>query len=326
MTKKAVVCGAGGFIGNHLVKKLKELNYYVLGVDLVNPAYNTSNADEFILGDLRDNEFVKTIFNSSIDEVYQLAADMGGAGYIFTGENDADIMTNSSLINLHILNACKKNNIAKIFFSSSACIYPQGLQTEAGDPYLKESSAFPADPDSEYGWEKIFAERLYLSYKNCYGMDVKIARYHNVFGSYGVYEGGKEKAISAICRKVALAKENDAIEVWGTGKQTRSFLFVDECVEGTLKLMNSNENGPFNIGSDEMVSIEQLTKMIIEISGKKLSIKYINGPTGVNGRNSHNQLIFEKLGWKPTQPLITGLKTTYNWINELINKKQLNQG
>lgn len=321
MTKKAVVCGAGGFIGNHLVKKLKSEHYFVVGVDLVNPGYNSSEADEFILGDLRDPEFVKTIFDSSVNEVYQLAADMGGAGYIFTGENDADIMTNSSLINLHVLNACKENKIPKVFFSSSACIYPQGLQTEAGDPHLRESSAFPADPDSEYGWEKIFAERLYLSYKNCYGMDVKIARYHNVFGPYGVFEGGKEKAISAICRKVAMAKENDAIEVWGTGKQTRSFLFVDECIEGTLKLMNSTETGPFNIGSEEMVSIEQLTKMIIEISGKKLSIKYINGPTGVNGRNSHNELVFEKLGWKPSQSLNVGLKITYDWINQQINHR-----
>lgn len=321
MTKKAVVCGAGGFIGNHLVKKLKKEHYFVVGVDLVNPGYNSSEADEFILGDLRDPEFVKTIFDSSVNEVYQLAADMGGAGYIFTGENDADIMTNSSLINLHVLNACKENKIPKVFFSSSACIYPQGLQTEAGDPHLRESSAFPADPDSEYGWEKIFAERLYLSYKNCYGIDVKIARYHNVFGPYGVFEGGKEKAISAICRKVAMAKENDAIEVWGTGKQTRSFLFVDECIEGTLKLMNSTETGPFNIGSDEMVSIEQLTKMIIEISGKKLSIKYINGPTGVNGRNSHNELVFEKLGWKPSQSLNVGLKITYDWINQQINHR-----
>jgi GDP-D-mannose 3', 5'-epimerase len=319
MMKKAIVCGAGGFIGNHLVIKLKEKGYWVKGLDLVNPMYNESLADEFILGDLRNETFANEAIAGEYDELYQLAADMGGAGYIFTGLNDADIMANSALINLNVLGACKKNKIDKIFFSSSACIYPQGLQTETGDPELKESSAYPADPDSEYGWEKIFAERLYLAHQHNHQMDVKIARYHNVFGPFGVYDGGKEKAISAICRKVSQAKDGDKIEIWGTGKQTRSFLFVDECVEGTLRLMDSQESGPFNIGSDEMVSIEQLTKMIIEISGKDLSIQYIKGPTGVNGRNSHNVLIFEKLGWKPSQPLINGLQITYNWINSQVN-------
>lgn len=318
--KKAIVCGAGGFIGSQLVKKLKTNGYWVKGIDLVLPSYGVSAADEFIIGDLRSDQFTSSALRGTYDELYQLAADMGGAGYIFTGENDADIMINSSLVNIHVLNAIKKNHIGKIFFSSSACIYPQGLQQEEKDPGLKESTAYPADPDSEYGWEKIYGERLYLAHKHCYQLDVKIARYHNVFGPEGIYDGGKEKAISAICRKVAQAKYDDVIEVWGTGKQKRSFLFIDECLEGTIKLMESDETGPFNIGSEEMVSIEDLTKLIIQISGKNLTIKYIDGPTGVNGRNSQNDLIFEKLGWKPNQPLIKGLTITYDWINQQVHK------
>ena len=318
--KKAIVCGAGGFIGSQLVKKLKTNGYWVKGIDLVLPSYGVSAADEFIIGDLRSDQFTSSALRGTYDELYQLAADMGGAGYIFTGENDADIMINSSLVNIHVLNAIKKNQIGKIFFSSSACIYPQNLQQEEKDPGLKESTAYPADPDSEYGWEKIYGERLYLAHKHCYQLDVKIARYHNVFGPEGIYDGGKEKAISAICRKVAQAKNGDVVEVWGTGKQKRSFLFIDECIEGTIKLMESDETGPFNIGSEEMVSIEDLTKLIIQISGKNLTIKYIDGPTGVNGRNSQNDLIFEKLGWKPKQPLIKGLTITYDWINQQIHK------
>lgn len=318
--KKAIVCGAGGFIGNHLVKKLKEKGYWVRGVDLVKPTYKESMADEFLIGDLRSDLFTEKALQGAHDEIYQLAADMGGAGYIFTGENDADIMINSSMVNINVLNNIKKNPVGKIFFSSSACIYPQSLQLEEKDPGLKESTAYPADPDSEYGWEKIYAERLYLAHHHNYKMDIKIARYHNVFGPEGIYDGGKEKAISAICRKVAKAKNGDAIEVWGTGKQKRSFLYIDECVEGTIKLMESTETGPFNIGSEEMVSIEDLTKLIIHISGKNLSIHYIKGPTGVNGRNSQNDLLFERLGWKPSQPLITGLTITYQWINDQINK------
>lgn len=318
--KKAIVCGAGGFIGSQLVKKLKTNGYWVKGIDLVLPSYGVSAADEFIIGDLRSDQFTSSALRGTYDELYQLAADMGGAGYIFTGENDADIMINSSLVNIHVLNAIKKNQIGKIFFSSSACIYPQNLQQEEKDPGLKESTAYPADPDSEYGWEKIYGERLYLAHKHCYQLDVKIARYHNVFGPEGIYDGGKEKAISAICRKVAQAKNGDVVEVWGTGKQKRSFLFIDECIEGTIKLMESEEAGPFNIGSEEMVSIEDLTKLIIQISGKNLTIKYIDGPTGVNGRNSQNDLIFERLGWKPNQTLIKGLTITYDWINQQVHK------
>jgi len=296
---------------------------YVIGVDLVPPHFGKTDAHEFIIGDLRKNNFVEKLINQPFDEVYQLAADMGGAGYIFTGLNDADIMMNSASININVLNACRINSVKKVFFSSSACIYPQGLQSEHQNPGLKESFAYPADPDSEYGWEKLFSERLYLAHKSCYGMNIKIARYHNVFGPQGIFEGGKEKAISAICRKVAFAKNGESVEIWGTGKQMRSFLFVEECVEGTLQLMNSTEHGPFNIGSEEMVSIENLTKMVIEISGKNLGITYIDGPIGVNGRNSQNDLVFEKIKWKPSKPLGEGLKITYGWINQIINERSL---
>ena len=318
--KKVVVCGAGGFIGNHLVKQLKKNGDWVLGIDLVHPQYGNSSADSFVTGDLRNPVFVEEVINQPYDELYQLAADMGGAGYIFTGLNDADIMINSASININILNASRKSGVKKIFFSSSACIYPQGLQTDNQNPGLKESDAYPADPDSEYGWEKLFSERLFMAHRNCHSMDIKIARYHNVFGPFGVFDGGKEKAISAICRKVAMANNGDIIEIWGTGKQMRSFLFIDECIEGTLKFMNSIEQGPLNIGSDEMISIEDLTKMVIEISGKNLQIKYIDGPVGVNGRNSQNDLIFEKLQWKPSLPLKEGLKTTYKWVSDTIEK------
>ena len=263
---------------------------------------------------------VKLIVDRRFDEVYQLAADMGGAGFVFTGDNDADIMYNSGLINLNILKACLNRNIKRLFYSSSACIYPKYNQTDPHNPNCREDSAYPAYPDSEYGWEKLFSERLYLSFQRNYGMEVRIARYHNIFGDEGTWRGGREKAPAAICRKVAQALDGSDIEIWGDGEQTRSFLYIDECLEGTVRLIRANFTGPVNIGSEEMVSINQLADMIIKISGKKLDKKYIDGPMGVRGRNSDNKLIQEKLGWKPTQPLEMGLRKTYAWIEAQVKK------
>jgi len=319
--KKALVLGAGGFIGSHLVRRLKKEGYWVRGVDLKYPEYSKIEADSFIIGDLRiyhiclDALSLKdgTIF----DEVYQLAADMGGAGYIFTGDHDADIMHNSASINLNIASLHAK--YAKIFYSSSACIYPAYNQTDPNNPMCAESTAYPAAPDSEYGWEKLFSERLYLSFQRNYGTEVHIARFHNIFGVEGIYKGGKEKAPAALCRKVSEAKDGGTIEIWGDGKQTRSFLYIDECLEGVRRLMSSNFSGPVNIGSDEMITINDLVKIIIEISGKNITIKNIEGPLGVRGRNSDNNLIHEKLGWKPSTKLIDGIKKTYEWINTLTN-------
>ena len=318
MTKKVAVLGGGGFIGNHLVAKLKNMQCHVVAVDLVKNEYAESLADEFYLNDLRKQDFVNDFFkNNSFDEVYQLAADMGGAGFIFTGENDADIMHNSAQINLNVAEALK-NTKTKLFYSSSACIYPEENQMDAQNPNCAEASAFPANPDSEYGWEKLFSERLYLSYARNYGLDVRIARFHNIYGPNGSYTGGREKAPAAICRKVAQANNHDAIEVWGTGEQTRSFLFVDECIEGVLRLMESSHKQPVNIGSSEMVTINQLTEMVIAISGKSLTIKNIDGPIGVNGRCSDNQLISKVLNWKPDYPLQRGMNHLYNWVNSQV--------
>ena len=278
MQKTALVCGAGGFIGSHLVKKLKKENFWVRGVDLKKPEYSESVADEFLVGDLRDQEVCKKILDKAYDEVYQLAADMGGAGYIFTGEHDADVMHNSATINLNIACYGQKANIKKIFYSSSACIYPARNQTDPENPNCSEESAYPADPDSEYGWEKLFSERLYLSFHRNYKMNVRIARFHNIFGPEGTWRGGKEKAPAAICRKVAEAKEEGEIEIWGDGEQTRSFLYVDECLEGIRRLMDSDFTGPVNIGSEESISINNLAKMAMDIAGKKLNIKHILGP------------------------------------------------
>jgi len=311
---KALVCGAGGFIGSHLVKQLKREGYYVIGADLKQPEFEETEADEFFVCDLRDVEWVNTLIKHKPDEVYQLAADMGGAGYIFTGEHDADLMHNSAMINLNMAEACKGKPIS-IFYSSSACMYPHEIQT-LGNEGLRESDAYPANPDSEYGWEKLFSERLYLSYARNHKMRVRIARFHNIYGPFGTYQGGREKAPAAMCRKVILAKDGDCIEVWGDGKQTRSFLYIDECIKFIRKLMKSDCEIPLNIGSDELVSINELAQMAIDISGKKLSIKNVSSRAlGVRGRNSDNTLIKSELGSAPYYPLKKGMEQTYSWIN-----------
>ena len=325
--KKALVLGAGGFIGSHMVKRLKKEGYWVRGVDLKHTEFGKTKADDFIIGDLRIPQVVKEIMiapkekeleKGSFDEVYQYAADMGGAEYVFTGDNDADIMHNSAMINLNVAEWAGKNKIKKIFYSSSACIYPKYNQMDPDNPKLNEDSAYPAAPDSEYGWEKLFSERLYLSFYKNYGLNIRIARFHNIFGPEGTWEGGKEKAPAALCRKVAQAHDGDYIEVWGDGKQTRSFLYIDECLEATHRLIKSDFMGPVNIGSEEMISINDLAQMIINISGKNLTIKNIEGPQGVRGRNSDNKLFKEKIGWEPSQPLKVGIEKTYNWIKEQV--------
>lgn len=315
--KKVLVCGAGGFIGGHLVNRLKSEGHWVRGVDLKENEYGNTKSDEFILGDLRDPVVAQKAVKG-IDEVYQLAADMGGAGYIFTGDHDADVMNNSALCNLNVLGASQKEGVKKIFYSSSACMYPEYNQMDPDNPKCSEDSAYPAAPDSEYGWEKLFSERLYLSYHRNYGIEVRIARFHNIFGPQGTWNGGKEKAPAAMCRKAAEAEDGTSIEVWGDGKQTRSFLYIDECVEAVIRLMNSDFTGPVNIGSEEMISINDFAQMAIDISGKKLKINNITGPTGVRGRNSDNKLLFEKLQWEPSLPLIDGMKKTYSWIDSQI--------
>ena len=312
--KKALVCGAGGFIGGHLVKRLKKEGFWVRGADLKKNEYSDGTSDEFILGDLTDPGFVANVLDFSFDEVYQLAADMGGAGYIFTGENDANVMHNSATINLNIAHQAVKVGAKKIFYSSSACMYPEYNQLDPNKPNCAEDSAYPAAPDSEYGWEKLFSERLYLAYNRNYNLNVRIARFHNIFGPEGTWTGGKEKAPAAMCRKVAEANNNESIEVWGDGNQTRSFLYIDECLEAVRRLMNSDFTGPVNIGSEEMISLNEFAKMVIAISKKDLLIKNIPGPLGVRGRNSDNTLIYQKLGWKPSLPLQEGVKITYAWI------------
>lgn len=314
--KKALVCGAGGFIGGHLVKRLKKDGFWVRGVDLKYNEYAETEADDFVIGDLREQSLCRSVIDTRFDEVYQLAADMGGAGYIFTGENDADVMHNSATINLNVADAVYKRNIRRVFYSSSACMYPAYNQEDPDNPVCTESSAYPAAPDSEYGWEKLFSERLYLAYARNHGIQARVARYHNIFGPEGTWDGGKEKAPAAICRKIALARDGDAIEIWGDGKQTRSFLYVDECVEGTLRLTRSDFAGPVNIGSEEMVTINQLVEIVAQIAGKRIEKNHIPGPTGVRGRNSDNTLIAEHLGWAPSASLISGLEKTYAWIEQ----------
>ena len=358
--KTALVLGAGGFIGSHMVKRLKKEGYWVRGVDLKSPEFSDTEADEFVRGDLRDKSFVERViqykgeqgnFYESVPyryiepfhEIYQFAADMGGAGFIFTGENDADIMQNSASINLNLLDAQQKLNetfdgsegwsecnrpcldwITKIFYSSSACMYPEYNQLDPDNPDCREESAYPAAPDSEYGWEKLFSERLYLTYSRNYGMPVCVARYHNIFGPEGTWQGGREKAPAAICRKVAYLPTNGGdIEVWGDGEQTRSFLFIDECVEATWRLMQSDFKGPVNIGSEEMVTINQLVDTAAKVSGKTVGKNHIDGPLGVRGRNSNNDLIREKLDWDYSQTLEEGIRKTYNWISQQICKETI---
>ena len=320
MIKKILVCGAGGFIGSHLVESLKSDGHWVRGVDLKHPEFSETAADDFVIGDLRDPVLCENVLTEDIDEVYQLAADMGGAGFIFTGENDADIMHNSAMINLNISNLCVKQKVNKVFYSSSACMYPSHNQEDPDNPMCAENSAYPANPDSEYGWEKLFSERLFLSYARNYGLNVRVARYHNIFGPKGTWDGGREKAPAAMCRKVAKAPNGGQIEVWGDGKQTRSFLYIDECVEATRRLMDSDFEGPVNIGSEEMISIQDFAKMVIDISGKDVTIKNVDGPLGVRGRNSDNRLIREKLGWDYSQSLRAGMEKTYSWIKDQIEE------
>lgn len=320
--KRALVCGAGGFIGGHLVKRLKSEGYWVRGVDIKKHEYAPSAADEFILGDLREQKVCRQITNDvKFDELYQLAADMGGAGYIFTGEHDAVVMHNSATINLNMVEEAKNTGIKKIFYSSSACIYPEEAQLDPKNQGLPENIAYPAHPDSEYGWEKLFSERLYLSYQRNFNLEVHIARFHNIFGPEGTWDGGKEKAPAAMCRKVAQTPDKGEMEMWGDGEQTRTFLYIDECLEGVRCLMQSDFSGPVNIGSDELISINDLAKLAMRFAGKELKIKHIKGPLGVRGRCSDNTLIQEKLGWRPTWPLAKGIEITYRWIEEQVKKK-----
>ena len=352
--KKCLVLGAGGFIGSHMVKRLKSEGAWVRGVDLKEPDFSKSAADEFVIGDLRDVDIVRRVIQykgeqgnfyesvpnyliETFDEIYQFAADMGGAGYIFTGEHDAEIMHNSASINLNLLEEQRKlnesygdkwdskplenRNTTKIFYSSSACMYPEHNQLDPNNPDCRELSAYPANPDSEYGWEKLFSERLYLSYYRNYGIPVRIARYHNIYGPEGTWYGGREKAPAAICRKVAYAGIEDSIEVWGDGKQTRSFLFIDECIEATRRIMDSDYTEPLNIGSEEMVTIDQLVDIAAKVSNKTITKDHIDVPhTGVRGRNSNNDLIREKLGWDYSMTLEEGIRKTYNWIMSQIAK------
>ena len=343
MTKTALVLGAGGFIGNHMVNRLKREGYWVRGVDLKHPDFSKSNADHFVIRDLRNQRDVEELigyascnrnpyeifamqFDKPFDEIYQFAADMGGAGYIFTGEHDADVMHNSATINLNLLDAVQKQvqklrvNKTKIFYSSSACMYPEHNQLDSNKPNCEESSAYPANPDSEYGWEKLFSERLYMAYHRNYNINVRIARFHNIYGPMGTWQGGKEKAPAAICRKVIT--ERQYVEVWGDGEQTRSFLYIDDCIDAVRLLMQSEFMGPVNIGSEEMVTINQLVEYAMSVRNKKLDIVHVPGPLGVRGRNSHNKLIKEKLNWEPRYSLKEGITWTYNWIEEqIINDK-----
>jgi len=316
--KKILVCGAGGFIGSHFVESLKKQGHYVIGADLKFPEYSITLADEFRIMDLRNQQNVEQLITSDIDEIYQFAADMGGAGYIFTGEHDADIMHNSAMINLNILNEMQKKGVKNVFYSSSACMYPEHNQTDPENPLLSEDSAYPANPDSEYGWEKLFSERLYMSYARNYDMRVRIARFHNIFGPRGSWNNGKEKAPAALCRKIALCNDRGVVDVWGPGNQTRSFLFIDECVEGIHRIMASDYEFPLNLGSERMISINHLVFLIAKLVNKNIAINNVYGPMGVRGRNSHNKLIKETIGWAPDENLEYGLTQTYNWINEQI--------
>lgn len=320
--KKALVCGAGGFIGSHLVTRLKSEGYWVRGVDLKYPEFSPTTADDFILADLRDATSWEKALDVELDEAYQLAADMGGAGYIFTGDHDAHVMHNSAMINLHMAHYGVEKRVRKVFYSSSACMYPAYNQEDPQNPNCAESTAYPAAPDSEYGWEKLFSERLYFAFFRNHGLDVRVARFHNIFGPEGTWQGGREKAPAALCRKVAEQEEGDTIEMWGDGEQTRSFLYIDECVEAVRRLMNSSFRGPVNIGSEEMVTINQMAEIIMQIAGKKLGVQHRPGPTGVRGRNSDNRVIRAELGWEPSMSLREGLTKTYSWIESQVEARR----
>ena len=335
--KKVLVCGAGGFIGGAMMKRLKSEGYWVRGVDIKEHEYfdGYEVADEFVVGDLRDPVVCDKVVSEDIDEIYQFAADMGGAGFVFTGENDADIMHNSAMINLNIAEQCVKKGVNKIFYSSSACMYPEHNQLDPDNPTCSEDSAYPAAPDSEYGWEKLFSERLWFAFARNYNLNVRVARYHNIFGPEGTWDGGREKAPAAFCRKAALAEEGGEIEVWGDGKQTRSFLYFDECIEATRRFMDNEDfQGPVNIGSEEMIAINDFAKMAIDISGKSVKIHNIQGqefqdkygfpcPIGVMGRNSDNNLIRQKLNWDYQQPLKVGMEKTFKWIVDQIKNENI---
>jgi nucleoside-diphosphate-sugar epimerase len=321
--RKALVCGAGGFIGSHMVKRLKREGYWVRGVDLKRPEFGPSAADDFVVGDLRDAGTWEMVLDARCDEVYQFAADMGGAGFVFTGENDAEIMHNSAMINLHMTHFGVAKKVQQVFYSSSACIYPASNQQDPNNPNCAEKTAYPAAPDSEYGWEKLFSERLYFSFCRNRDLNVRVARFHNIFGPEGTWAGGREKAPAALCRKIAEQPAGGEIELWGDGEQTRSFLYIDECIEGVRRLMASTTfRGPVNIGSEEMVTINHMANIIMEIAGKKLGIKHVDGPQGVRGRNSDNHLIRQELGWAPTASLQNGLAKTYAWIHAQVTASQ----
>ena len=329
--KRALVCGAGGFIGGHLVRRLKEEGYWVRGVDIKEHEYRDTGADEFLVLDLRSERNVRDAFAGGFDEVYQLAADMGGAGYIFTGEHDADVMHNSAMINLNVAEAAVKFKASRVFYSSSACMYPEHNQLDPNNPNCEESSAYPAKPDSEYGWEKLFSERLYFAYNRNYNLNVRVARFHNIFGPLGTWDGGKEKAPAAMCRKAAEIAKGEELEVWGDGLQTRSFLYIDDCIEAVIRFMRQDDfYGPVNIGSDEMVSINDLAQLALDAASKNNKIENLAGndfidkygfkcPEGVRGRNSDNRLYREKMNWEPTQSLKDGVASTFKWINSQVN-------
>lgn len=320
--KKALVCGGGGFIGNHMVSRLKREGVWVRAVDLKHPDFSQSEADEFVIADLRERSACNACIDQAFDEIYQFAADMGGAGYIFTKENDAAIMASSASININVLQATVASGSKHIFYSSSACIYPEHNQVDAENPICSEESAYPANPDSDYGWEKLFSERLYLAFQRNHGIEVRIARYHNIFGPLGTWRGGREKAPAAMCRKLAMAVDGGEIEVWGDGTQTRSFLYIDECLEGTLRIMRSPHVGPFNVGSAEIISINDLAHMVAGIAGKTVAIKHTPGPLGVRGRTSDNVLIKHTLDWAPSRSLKDGLTRTYHWIAEQVHASE----
>lgn len=329
--KKAVVMGAGGFIGSHMVNRLKKEGYWVRGVDLKHTEFSETQADDFVIGDLRDPIIVENVIDDKMDLVYQFAADMGGAGYIFTGDNDANVMHNSGLINLNVVHESVKKQVKKVFYSSSACMYPAYNQEDPDNPMCSEDSAYPAAPDSEYGWEKLFSERLYMAFARNYGLNVRIGRFHNIFGPDGTWDGGKEKAPAAMCRKAILAEENSSLEVWGDGLQTRSFLYIDECIEAVQRLMDSDFTKPINIGSEEMVQINELAQIAIDLSGKNITISNLQGkdfedkygfpvPEGVRGRNSDNKLFRDKINWEPNYPLAKGMEKTFEWIKSQTEK------